>query len=322
MTTSISDPGASAERVKQHDDEDDAPIVRLQGIAKTYGSVNAVAGIDLEIRRGETIALLGPNGAGKTTTIGMLLGLIEPTAGSVEVFGVSPAEAIRESLVGAMLQDGKLMPGVHVGEFLDFVRGLHKEPLPKDELIDLAGLHGLESRRVDRLSGGQTQRVRFAMAIAGAPQLLVLDEPTAGMDVEARRDFWASMHAYAEQGRTILFATHYLEEAASSASRLVIIARGRTLVDGTVQQIQQHFGEPRVSFTVVGPGETSLFERFPGVQGCEIQGDRVTLRTRDQDATARALISSSAAWKDLEVKSNDLEDTFIALVHEGKREMQ
>jgi ABC-2 type transport system ATP-binding protein len=160
------------------------------------------------------------------------------------------------------------------------------------------------------------------MAIAGAPSLLVLDEPTAGMDVEARRDFWASMHAYAEQGRTILFATHYLEEAATSASRLVIIARGRTLVDGTVQEIQQHFGEPRVSFTLVGEGEPALWERFPGVEHFEIQGERVTLRTRDQDATVRALTASAVAWKELEVKSNDLEDTFLALVHEGKREIQ
>jgi ABC-2 type transport system ATP-binding protein len=323
MATSIYDTEASAERLSPHGDAA-APIVRLQGIAKTYaGSVNAVAGIDLEIRRGETIALLGPNGAGKSTTIGMLLGLIEPTEGAAQLFGVSPAEAIRESLVGAMLQEGKLMPGVHVGEFLDFVRSLHKEPLTKDELLDLAGLRGLESRRVDRLSGGQTQRVRFAMAIAGAPSLLVLDEPTAGMDVEARRDFWASMHTYAEQGRTILFATHYLEEAATSASRLVIIARGRTLVDGTVQEIQQRFGEPRVSFTLVGAeAEAAPFAKFPGVEHYEIQGERVTLRTRDQDATVRALTTSSVGWKDLEVKSNDLEDTFIALVHEGKREMQ
>jgi ABC-2 type transport system ATP-binding protein len=322
MTTSIYDTGASAERAKPYGDNVEA-IVRLQGIAKTYaGSVNAVAGIDLEIRRGETIALLGPNGAGKSTTIGMLLGLIEPTAGSVEVFGMSPAEAIRESRVGAMLQDGKLMPGVHVGEFIDFIRSLHKEPLSREDLLDLAGLRGLESRRVDRLSGGQTQRVRFAMAIAGAPSLLVLDEPTAGMDVEARRDFWTSMHAYAEQGRTILFATHYLEEAATSASRLVIIARGRTLVDGTVQEIQQRFGEPRVSFTLVGEEEPALFERFPGVEQHEIQGERVTLKTRDQDATVRALVASPVGWRDLEVKSNDLEDTFIALVHGGKREMQ
>jgi ABC-2 type transport system ATP-binding protein len=300
------------------------PIVRLRGLVKTYGTVQAVKGIDLDIHRGETIALLGPNGAGKSTTIGMLLGLIEPTAGTIEVFGGSPAEAIRHSRMGAMLQEGKLMPGVHVGEFLDFVRGLHPAPLPKEQLLELAGLRGLENRRVDRLSGGQTQRVRFAMAIAGEPELLVLDEPTAAMDVEARREFWASMHAYAEQGHTILFATHYLEEAETFASRLVIIASGRILEDGTVQEIQQRYGEPRVAFTRLDAGSVDnaaaarWLEQLPGVFQRDMQGERVILHTRDADATVRALVSSNIPWRALEVKSNDLEETFINLVHREK----
>ncbi len=292
-------------------------IVRLQGIAKTYGPVRAVNGIDLEIRRGETVALLGPNGAGKTTTISMLLGLLTPTAGTIEVFGMSPTQAIQQSKIGAMLQEGKLMSGVRVGEFLDFVRGLHPAPLPRDELLELAGLHALEKRRVDRLSGGQTQRVRFAMAIAGAPELLVLDEPTAAMDVEARRDFWTSMHAYAARGHTILFATHYLEEAETSASRLVIIAQGRIIADGTVQEIQARYGEPRVAFTCLDE-TVAGFDQLPGVQQSQIEGDRVTLHTQDADATVRALVASNIPWKDLEVKSNDLEETFIRLVHNGK----
>jgi ABC-2 type transport system ATP-binding protein len=212
-------------------------VVHLQGITKSYGAVRAVNGIDLEIHRGETIALLGPNGAGKTTTINMLLGLLEPTSGSIEVFGMSPTQAIRSSRIGAMLQEGKLMPGVRIGEFLDFVRSLHPAPLPKEQLLELANLRGLENRRVDRLSGGQTQRVRFAMAIAGNPELLLLDEPTAAMDVEARREFWASMHNYTSLGHTILFATHYLEEAQDSSSRLIIIAQGHVIVDGTVPEI-------------------------------------------------------------------------------------
>jgi ABC-2 type transport system ATP-binding protein len=282
--------------------------------------VQAVNGIDLEIFRGETIALLGPNGAGKTTTIGMILGLVQPTDGTIQMFGGTPAEAIRESRIGAMLQDGRLMPGVHVDELLDFVCSLHPAPLKKGELLELAGLGGLEHRRVDRLSGGQTQRVRFAMAIAGAPELLVLDEPTAAMDVEARREFWSSMRAYAAQGRTILFATHYLEEAASSASRLVIIADGRILEDGTVQEIQQRYGEPRVSFQCLSTGSEKEFAHFPGVYQSELQGDRAILHTTDADATVRSLIGSAIAWKDLEVKSNDLEDTFITLVHGTKEQ--
>jgi ABC-2 type transport system ATP-binding protein len=292
-------------------------VVHLQGLTKTFGSVRAVDGIDVEIRRGETVALLGPNGAGKTTTISMLLGLLTPTAGTVEVFGLSPAQAIQQSKIGAMLQEGKLMSGVLVGEFLDFVRSLHPAPLPKSQLLDLAGLGGLEKRRVDRLSGGQTQRVRFAMAIAGNPDMLVLDEPTAAMDVEARREFWTSMHAYAALGHTILFATHYLEEAETSASRLVIIARGHVIADGTVPEIQDRYGEPRVSFTLQDETATG-FERFPGVHRTEVVGERVTLHTSNPDATARALIGSAIPWKDLEVKSTDLEETFVKLVHNGK----
>ncbi|HEX8035008.1 MAG TPA: ABC transporter ATP-binding protein, partial [Ktedonobacterales bacterium] len=163
------------------------PIIGLRGVTKTYGSVRAVNGIDLEIRRGETVALLGPNGAGKTTTISMLLGLLTPTSGTVEIFGMTPEQAIQQSRIGAMLQEGKLMPGVRVGELLDFVRSLHPHPLPKEQVIEIASLETILDRRVDRLSGGQTQRVRFALAIVGDPEILVLDEPTAAMDVEARR---------------------------------------------------------------------------------------------------------------------------------------
>ncbi len=292
-------------------------VVRLQGLTKTYGAVRAVDGIDLEIRRGEAVALLGPNGAGKTTTISMLLGLLTPTAGTVEVFGMQPTQAIQQSKIGAMLQEGKLMSGVRVGEFLDFVRSLHPAPLPRGQLLDLAGLGALEKRRVDKLSGGQTQRVRFAMAIAGNPSLLLLDEPTAAMDVEARREFWGSMHAYAALGHTILFATHYLEEAENSASRLVIVAQGKVIADGAVPEIQARYGEPRVAFTLQEEGATG-FERLPGVRRVEVVGERVTLHTSDPDATARALIGSTIPWSNLEVKTNDLEETFIKLVHNGK----
>ncbi len=299
--------------------QDDAErVVQMRGVTKTFGSVRAVDGVDIEIRRGETVALLGPNGAGKTTSISMLLGLLMPTTGTVAVFGQPPAQAIKRSLIGAMLQEGKLMSGVRVGEFLDFVRGLHPAPLPKSKLLDLAGLTDLERRRVDRLSGGQTQRVRFAMAIAGNPELLVLDEPTAAMDVEARREFWTSMRAYAAEGHTILFATHYLEEAETSASRLVIIARGRVIADGTVPEIQARYGEPRIAFTLLEE-VTPRFD-LPGVHRSEVVGERVTLHTSNPDATARALIASAIPWKDLEVKSSDLEETFVKLVHQGQGE--
>jgi ABC-2 type transport system ATP-binding protein len=292
-------------------------VVSLKGVTKTYGSVHAVNGIDMEIKHGEIVALLGPNGAGKTTTISMMLGLLLPTTGTIEMFDMSPVAAIRRGRVGAMLQEGKLMSGVRIGEFIDFVRSLHHAPLPKAELLELAGLQGLEKRRIDRLSGGQTQRVRFAMAIAGAPKMLMLDEPTAAMDVEARREFWTSMHAYAARGNTILFATHYLEEAEDSASRLIIIAQGKIIVDGTVQEIQARYGEPRVSFTRQNEVQNG-FVHLPGVRQYNIEGERVTLHTSDADATVRALVNGDIPWNNLEVKSNDLEETFIRLVHTEK----
>lgn len=294
----------------------DIDAVRMRGVTRTYGSVRAVDGVDIAIQRGETVALLGPNGAGKTTTISMLLGLLPPSAGTVEVFGMSPTEAIRNSRVGAMLQEGKLLPGVLVGEFLDFVRGLHPTALPSGELIELAGLQGLERRRIDRLSGGQTQRVRFAMAIAGDPDLLVLDEPTAAMDVETRREFWARMRAYAALGHTVLFATHYLEEAETFASRLIVVAQGKVIADGTMRVIEERFGQPSISFTRLGGHATDL-DTLPGVRRSETQGERVTLYTGDVDATVRALATSDIPWEGLRVNGVNLEEAFVSLVHTG-----
>ncbi len=291
-------------------------VIRLRGVTKRYGTVQAVKGIDLEIRHGEIVALLGPNGAGKTTALTMLLGLLLPTTGEVSAFGVAPAAAISQSRIGAMLQEGKLMPGVKVGEFLDFVRSLHPRPLPKAELVEIADLGEVLNRRIDRLSGGQTQRVRFAMAIAGDPELLILDEPTAAMDVESRRAFWANMHRYAAQGHTVLFATHYLEEAEAFASRLVIIAQGRIIADGTVHDILERYGSPRLAFTTTAPSPSD-FAQLPGVQRSTVQDDRVTLYTRDTDATVRALVASNLPWHALEVATADLEETFITLVHQG-----
>ena len=318
----IASPGFATQKGDGRMQDTAQRVVQMQGVTKTYGAFRAVNGIDVEIHRGEVVALLGPNGAGKSTTIGMLLGLLTPTAGTVQVYGMSPVEAIRQSRVGAMLQEGKLVAGVQVGEFLDFVRSLHPHPLPKDDLMELTGLSGLEHRRIERLSGGETQRVRFAMAIAGNPDFLVLDEPTAAMDVEARRDFWVRMHAYAALGHTILFATHYLEEAETFASRLLFIAHGQIIADGTVQQIRERFGEPQVSFTWLAPAAemgTPDFERLPGVHKCEVQGERVTLHTKDADATVRALVGGTYPWKDLEVKSANLDEVFVTLVHEGDR---
>jgi ABC-2 type transport system ATP-binding protein len=281
-------------------------------VSKSYGQVAAVRSLDLGIEAGRTVALLGPNGAGKSTSIALLLGLTKPDAGQVRVAGREPAAAVAAGLVGAMLQDGALVPGLTVRELVGFVRNLYPEPLGLDEALRIAGLTGLARRRADRLSGGQTQRVRFAIAIAGAPRLLVLDEPTAAMDVESRRVFWSSMRAYAAHGRTVLFATHYLEEADENADRVVVLARGQIVGDGTAAEIKARAGGGMVRFTIDGQSAAGL-DRLPGVTGVEIHGPTALLRTTDADATAQALYRSGRRVRDLEVRTADLESAFLDL---------
>src|SRR4051812_25266095 len=286
--------------------------ITFTGVSKSYDTVRAVETLDLEIGSGQAVALLGPNGAGKSTTIGMLLGLVRPSAGTVSVFGDTPDAAVRGGRIGAMLQDGSLVPGLTVREVVEFVRGLYPEPLPLDEVLSLANLTSLAKRRADQLSGGQARRVRFAIAVAGAPRLLVLDEPTSAMDVESRRSFWASMRAYAAGGRTILFATHYLEEADENADRVIVMARGRIVADGTAREIKAAAGGRTVRFTI-GDQPTAGLDALPGVTGIELRGGAMRLRTTDPDATVQALYASGIEVRDLEVKGADLEEAFLAL---------
>jgi ABC-2 type transport system ATP-binding protein len=261
------------------------------------------------------VALLGPNGAGKTTTIGLLLGLLSPGGGQVQVFGRVPSQAVAGGLVGAMLQDTGLMPGVRVGELLAMVRGLYPKPLPLGDLVGIADLGSLLGRRADRLSGGQAQRVRFAVAIAGDPLLLVLDEPTAAMDVQARRNFWRQIRGFAGRGRTVLFATHYLHEADDAADRVVVIARGRKIADGPPAAIKARFGDWQVRFTLVR-GSPDLLAALDGVRAVECDDARVILHSGDTDATVRSLAGSGLAWSGLEVGGLDLEASFLRLLRE------
>jgi ABC-2 type transport system ATP-binding protein len=296
---------------------DAASVVSLRGLTKDFGDLRAVDQLSLEIRPGETLALLGPNGAGKTTTIAMLLGLLAPNSGSARILGMAPAAAIQSGCVGAMLQDGGMMPGVTVGELLDFVLALRPSATTRQHLVATAGLGGLERRRVDRLSGGQTQRLRFALAIASEPTFLVLDEPTAAMDVEARHSFWASMREYTSAGRTVLFATHYLEEAEAFASRVVIVAHGQIVADGTVADLKRRAGTQTVRFATEH-GVSGKLERLPAVTRVEWQGNDAVLTTHDADATVRGLASSDIGWRNLDVRSADLNDIFLALVGNDK----
>jgi len=286
--------------------------ITFTGASKSFGAVRAVETLDLQIGAGQTVALLGPNGAGKSTSLGMLLGLIRPSAGLVSVFGDTPDAAVRKGAVGAMLQEGTLVPGLTVRELVEFVRTLYPAPMPLGEVLALANLTDLAKRRADQLSGGQSQRVRFALAVAGAPRLLVLDEPTAAMDVESRRSFWDSMREYAAGGKTILFATHYLQEADENADRVIVIAKGRVVADGSARQIKAAAGDRTVTFTI-GDQPMAGLDTLPCVTGVKVRGGSVQLRTTDPDQTVPALYASGIGVRDLEVAGADLEDAFLSL---------
>ncbi|MEV4095563.1 ABC transporter ATP-binding protein [Streptosporangium saharense] len=290
--------------------------IAFTDVSRSYGNVLAVDGLNLTVETGRTVALLGPNGAGKSTSINMLLGLIRPSGGRIELFGRSPEQAVARGEVGAMLQDGELIPELTVRELVDFVRGLYPEPLALDTVLQMADLTDLAGRRAGKLSGGQSQRVRFALAVAGAPRLLVLDEPTAAMDVESRQRFWAAMRDYAAGGRTVLFATHYLEEADENSDRVIVVARGRVVADGTAAQIKAKAGGHTVRFTLDGQPAAGL-DALPGVSAVEVTGGTATLRTADPDATVAALYRhTSLEIRDLRLAGADLEDAFLALTRE------
>src|SRR5271170_2926992 len=231
-----------------------ATDIELRGLVKSFdgpqGPIRAVRGVDVRIPAGETLALLGPNGAGKSTTIDMLLGLLEPDEGSVSVFGRTPREAISQGAVGAMLQTGALIRDLSVRELVDMMASLYPAPLDVDEVLELTGVSEIAAQRTQKLSGGQTQRVRFAVALVSNPELLVLDEPTVAMDVEGRRSFWTTMREFASRGKTIVFATHYLEEADAYADRAVLMAQGAIVADGPTNEIKAMVGTRTIRATL------------------------------------------------------------------------
>jgi ABC-2 type transport system ATP-binding protein len=289
--------------------------VELAGVVKHYGPVAAVNGLDLRIPAGETVALLGPNGSGKTTTMSILLGLLRPDQGHTVLFGSTPRHAAASGQVGVMLQDSELMAGVGVGQLLRFVRGLYAGPLDLTALADALGLGDLLGRRSDRLSGGQTQRIRFALALAGNPALLVLDEPTAALDVQARRDLWSVLEDHTRRyGTTVLFSTHYLEEADQYAERIVLVGAGRVTADGTPAQVKAAAGAGRLVHFRVLRGAPERFAATTGVTALSAAGDRVTLHTADADATVWALYPERHAIADIAVAEASLEEAFLSLV--------
>ena len=295
-----------------------APVVSFENVSKQYGRLKAVDGLTLDLRPGETVALLGPNGAGKSTSLDMLLALRKPTGGKIQMFGSDPYHAVKSGRVGAMLQSGGLMPEVTVRELVTLVTGLHPNPEPVETTLKRAGIAQFADQRVDRLSGGQTQRVRFALAICGKSELIVLDEPTTAMDVETRRLFWSSMKQEVAQGRTLLFATHYLEEADQAADRILVINRGRLLADGTPAEIKARAGAKRISFRLDRVDEPFLLG-LPGLVNLEVRHDVVQIQSSDSDATLYAILDAGYRPREIEVAGLGLEQAFIAITAEDDR---
>ncbi|NLT31663.1 MAG: ABC transporter ATP-binding protein [Propionibacterium sp.] len=296
-----------------------APALVLTEVHKTFGhgdrAVRAVAGVDLTVGRGEIVAFLGPNGAGKTTTIDMVLGLTSPTAGRVEVFGASPEAAVRAGRVSAVLQSGGLLRDLSVLETVRAIASLHRVEHRIDDVIARAGLTDLARRRVSKCSGGEQQRLRFALALLSDPELLILDEPTAGMDVGARKDFWDTMRAETTSGRTVVFATHYLDEADRFADRIVLIAKGRIVADGSTQQIRSLTSVRTITATVADQAVAERLRTDPAVTGVEFTEQKLLVRTTESDRIAGALLTEHGAH-DLLISAPSLDEAFLQLTAE------
>jgi ABC-2 type transport system ATP-binding protein len=293
--------------------------VRLQNVVKSYGGaqrpIHAVRGIDVSIAAGETAALLGPNGAGKSTTIDMLLGLSTPDSGTVSVFSRSPREAVDAGLIGAMLQTGGLIRDLSIRELVAMMASLYPDPMDVEEALEVTGLKAIAGRRTHKLSGGQTQRARFALAIVSNPELLVLDEPTVALDVEGRREFWSIMREFAARGKTVLFATHYLEEADANADRVILMAHGRIVADGPTTEIKARVGRRTLRATLPNV-DPSILAGLPGVVSADQHGDAVILSCADSDQAVRALLERYPVAKDIEIAGGSLEDAFLELTGE------
>lgn len=293
----------------------------LRGVTRSYGEVRALDGLDLEIRPGEIVALLGPNGAGKSTAMEMMVGLATPEQGSVRVLGTDPTTATRTGLIGTMLQAGALLPDQRVRTMLRMLHSLQAHPMPMAEVVAQADIDELMPRRISALSGGQSQRVRFAIALLGDPQVLLLDEPTVGMDIGARRAFWQQMREVAASGRTVVFATHHLEEAEREAGRVVVMDRGRVVADGTGAEIAAVVAGRVITLRGVAPERVAA---LPGVDSAEVDETderRVRAVCTDSDAALAALFTGPLAGDvhDVLVSAPGLEEAFLRITeHEDE----
>lgn len=283
------------------------PVATLSNAHKRFGSTHALRGVDLELQRGEVLTVLGPNGAGKTTAISLLLGLRKPSEGTARLFGGDPRDPSTHHRIGATPQETGFPERLRVLEVVNLVRAHYADPVPAAELLKRFGLSGLEKRQTGGLSGGQKRRLAVALAFAGRPEAVVLDEPTTGLDVEARRSLWEALRTYVKTGGTVLLTTHYLEEAEALADRVVVIDRGRATASGSVEDIKARVGLQKVRF------RADALPDLPNVAQSDSRNGTFTVYTSDSDTLVRALVEEGHAFSQLEVLPATLEEAFLVL---------
>lgn len=286
-------------------------VSSLQGVSKSYGTVHALKNVQLSIRAGELVALLGPNGAGKTTAVKLLLGLASPSAGQVSVFGGNPVQPEVRMRIGAMLQVAKVPETLRVREHLDLFSSYYLNPMPMDEVVAAAGLEQIKDRRFGELSGGQRQRVLFALAICGNPDIVFLDEPTVGLDVEARRMLWEQIRKLVSRGKTILLTTHYLQEADALADRVVVINQGQIIAEGTPAEIKAQTSGKKIRCVSQLPIE--VVRAIPGVLEVKVDREAIEINAKNAESVVHELLLRDASLSGLEVTSAGLEEAFLAL---------
>jgi ABC-2 type transport system ATP-binding protein len=283
-------------------------LARAIDATRRYGDVLALDRLNLDVDTGELVGLLGPNGAGKSTLVSLLTGVRKPSSGRVELCGGDPREPATRRLLGVTPQETGLPPALRVGEVVDFVRAHFPDPLGRDELLARFGLSDLAKRQTGSLSGGQKRRVAVALAFVGRPRIVFLDEPTTGLDVEARHALWEGIREFHAGGGTVVLTSHYLEEIEALARRVVVIGAGRVLADDTVPAVRGLVAIRRVSLNALVP-----LPELPGVVGTERDGDRTHLLTADADRLVRDLVAHDVAFSDLEVRPTSLEEAFLTL---------
>lgn len=293
------------------------PAVELQHVSKNYGSVQALKDVSLTVERGEVVAVLGPNGAGKSTSIALMLGMRRVSSGSVALFGENPRLANHRKRVGVMLQESGVPETLKVRELVELFGRFHDNPMVTQEAIKMAGLEEKANSRLGRLSGGQKQRVYFALALVGNPDVLFLDEPTTGLDVEARRNFWDQINGQIDQGKTVILTTHNLEEADALARRIVVINEGQIIADGTPDEIKGHVGGKHVRFRASNITGEALRVLAAG-DFKQLPGNKFEVYTKEPEALLASLFRQGAELSDLEVVGAGLEEAFLSLTGNGK----